>query len=86
MYRLNYSWLMADINVTELRQNLPAYLAKVRQGARVRVTSRGKVIAEIVPPSVDEATQAAARARLCGTASCATNGRSILSCPPTSGT
>jgi prevent-host-death family protein len=55
-----------DINVTELRQNLPAYLAKVRQGARVRVTSRGKVIAEIVPPSADEATQAAARARLRG--------------------
>jgi prevent-host-death family protein len=55
-----------DINVTELRQNLPAYLAKVRQGARVRVTSRGKVIAEIVPPSADEATQTAARARLRG--------------------
>jgi prevent-host-death family protein len=57
---------MADINVAELRQNLPAYLAKVRQGARVGVTSRGKVIAEIVPPSVDEATQAAVRARLRG--------------------
>lgn len=57
---------MDDINITELRRNLPAYLAKVRRGARVRVTSRGKVIAEIVPPTADEATQAAARARLRG--------------------
>lgn len=57
---------MSEINVTELRQNLPAYLAKVRRGARVRITSRGKVIAEIIPPSADETTAAAARARLRG--------------------
>jgi prevent-host-death family protein len=57
---------MKDVNVTELRKNLPAYLARVRRGERVRVTSRGKVIAEIVPPSAAKEGVEAARARLRG--------------------
>jgi len=57
---------MDDINVTELRQNLPAYLAKVRRGQRIKVTSRGQVIAEIVPPTADKGEADAARARLRG--------------------
>jgi prevent-host-death family protein len=57
---------MDDVKVTELRQNLPAYLAKVRRGQRIRVTSRGKVIAEIVPPTADKGEADAARARLRG--------------------
>ena len=36
------------VNVTELRQNLPAYLAQVQKGTEIEVTSRGKVIARIV--------------------------------------
>ena len=36
------------VNVTELRQNLPAYLAQVKKGKEIEVTSRGKVIARIV--------------------------------------
>ncbi len=36
------------VNVTELRQNLPAYLADVQKGKEIEVTSRGKVIARIV--------------------------------------
>jgi len=36
------------VNVTELRQNLPAYLAEVKKGREIEVTSRGKVIARIV--------------------------------------
>ena len=44
---------MKDVNVTELRQNLPAYLARVQRGERVRVTSRRKIIAEISAPSAD---------------------------------
>ena len=36
------------VNVTELRQNLPTYLAGVRKGREIEVTSRGKVIARIV--------------------------------------
>jgi prevent-host-death family protein len=41
---------MADVNVTDLRQNLPAYLDRARRGERIRVTSRGAVIAEITGP------------------------------------
>jgi len=57
---------MNDVKVTELRQNLPEYLAKVRRGERVRVTSRGKVIAEISPPSASRKEAEAARVRLRG--------------------
>jgi prevent-host-death family protein len=52
---------MDEINITELRQNLPAYIDKVRRGGQVDVTVRGKVVARIVPVT-DE--RAAARARL----------------------
>ncbi|OFZ89444.1 MAG: hypothetical protein A2V78_10850 [Betaproteobacteria bacterium RBG_16_64_18] len=38
----------SKVNVTELRQNLPAYLADVQKGREIEVTSRGKVIARIV--------------------------------------
>lgn len=57
---------MKDVKVTELRQDLPAYLARVRRGERIRVTSRGRVIAEIVPPALAPDAVAAARARLRG--------------------
>ena len=52
---------MSKVNVTELRQNLPAYLTEAQAGKEIEVTSRGKVIARIVagPDAVD-----AARARL----------------------
>jgi prevent-host-death family protein len=57
---------MKEVKVTELRQNLPEYLAKVRRGERVRVTSRGKAIAEIAPPSTSKKDIDAARSRLRG--------------------
>jgi len=57
---------MKKVNVTELRQNLPAYLARVRRGERIKVTSRGTVIAEIAPPAPSPDKVAAARARLRG--------------------
>ena len=57
---------MEEVKITELRQNLPEYLAKVRRGQRVRVTSRGKVIAELSPPSVSKKEVETARARLRG--------------------
>ena len=57
---------MDDVNVTELRRNLPAYLDKLRRGQRLKVTSRGCVIAEIVPPAADKGEADAARARLRG--------------------
>jgi antitoxin (DNA-binding transcriptional repressor) of toxin-antitoxin stability system len=55
---------MKDVKVTELRQNLPAYLARVKRGERLRVTSRGKVIAELSPPTPDESEVRSARERL----------------------
>jgi prevent-host-death family protein len=57
---------MREVKVTELRQNLPEYLARVRRGERVRVTSRGKAIAEIAPPSASKKDIEAARSRLRG--------------------
>jgi antitoxin (DNA-binding transcriptional repressor) of toxin-antitoxin stability system len=45
---------MGDVNVTDLRQNLPSYLERARRGERIRVTSRGEVIAEISGPKVAE--------------------------------
>jgi len=57
---------MNDVNVTELRQNLPEYLAQVAKGERIRVTHRGRVIAEISPPTPVEDVAAMARARLAG--------------------
>ena len=51
----------AEVNVTELRQNLPTYLAEVRKGREIEVTSRGRVIARIVAGGDDRQE---ARARL----------------------
>jgi len=55
-----------DVNVTTLRQNLPAYLKRVRRGERIRVTSRGEVIAELDPPAATARESALARKRLRG--------------------
>jgi prevent-host-death family protein len=57
---------MPEVNVTTLRQHLPEYLARVERGERVRVTSRGRVIAEIVSPAPPADAAEAARARLKG--------------------
>jgi len=57
---------MKDVKVTVLRRNLPEYLARVRRGERLRITSRGRVIAEIVPPSPARDEAQAARERLRG--------------------
>jgi antitoxin (DNA-binding transcriptional repressor) of toxin-antitoxin stability system len=60
---------MSSVNVTELRRDLPAYLNRVRKGQRIRVTVRGKVIAEISPPAVTSDEAAAARTLLRGSVS-----------------
>ncbi|HEV8520598.1 MAG TPA: type II toxin-antitoxin system prevent-host-death family antitoxin [Burkholderiales bacterium] len=52
---------MSEVNVTELRQNLPDYLAEVRKGKELKITVRGKVIARIVP---EKGVKNAARQRL----------------------
>ena len=50
---------MQQVNITELCKRLPGYLKRVRQGEEIQITSRGKVIARIVPEQ-DEAEQAKA--------------------------
>jgi prevent-host-death family protein len=52
---------MADVNITDLRQNLPAFIEQVRKGQELRVTVRGRVVARIVP---DHDDREAARAFL----------------------
>jgi prevent-host-death family protein len=59
-------YIMMNVNVTELRQNLPTYLKRVRQGERIRVTSRGQVIAELAPPAKTAEAAVLARRRLRG--------------------
>jgi prevent-host-death family protein len=46
-----------DVDISLLRQQLPEYLARVRQGDSVRIVSRGRVVAELVPPSGDPDAQ-----------------------------
>ena len=50
-----------DVKVTELRNQLPAFLAAVQGGEEIRILSRGKVIARLVP---ERGEVEAARARL----------------------
>jgi prevent-host-death family protein len=52
---------VADVNITDLRQNLPTFIEQVRKGRELRVTVRGKVVARIVP---DHDDREAARAFL----------------------
>ena len=40
---------MKEVNVTELRNNLPAYLGMVTAGEELLLTSRGKKIARLAP-------------------------------------
>ncbi len=58
---------MSEVSVTDLRQQLQSYLARVQRGERLRVTSHGRVIAEIAPPSETADAAARARARLAAT-------------------
>lgn len=58
---------MPDVNVTDLRQNLPSYLDRARRGERIRVTSRGIVIAEITAPKASEEEAGLIREQLRGT-------------------
>lgn len=49
---------MQQVNITELRNNLPKYLQQVKRGVELQVTSHGKSIARLVPEVDDvEAAQ-----------------------------
>jgi prevent-host-death family protein len=57
---------MPNVNITELRRHLAAYLERAAAGEHLSVTSRGQVIAEITPPTLTEDYAGHARARLAG--------------------
>lgn len=46
---------MREIGVTELRANLGSVLRRVGEGERVRVTRRGRYVADLLPPEADPA-------------------------------
>ena len=48
---------MIHVNVTEFRNHLPTYLGKVKTGEVVALTSRGTVVARLVP-EIDESLKA----------------------------
>ncbi len=41
---------METISVTNLRINLMKVLKEIRQGTSILITSRGKVVAQLIPP------------------------------------
>ena len=58
---------MTEVNVTELRKRLPTYLKRVQSGEEIRVTSRGRIIARVVPELDDRERASALLATLrCG--------------------
>ncbi len=61
---------MKHVTITELREKLSHYLARIRTGERLRVTCSGRVIAEIAPPLTTADEVKAARSRLRGSVRC----------------
>ncbi|MFH1159296.1 MAG: type II toxin-antitoxin system prevent-host-death family antitoxin [Pseudomonadota bacterium] len=41
---------MIEVSVTTFRNHIPDYLGRVRKGENIALTSRGKVIARLLPP------------------------------------
>lgn len=48
---------MIQVNVTEFRTHLPVYLNKVKNGEEVALTTRGTIVARLVP-QMDESLKA----------------------------
>ena len=44
---------MDSISVTELRNHLPRYIRKVKEGGEITISSRGKIIARLLPSKQD---------------------------------
>ena len=58
---LQYRIEMKTVSISELRANLLQYLSQVQRGERIEVTSKGAVLATLVPPIGEREV---ARARL----------------------
>lgn len=46
---------MREIGVRELQENLSSVLRRVGEGERVRITRRGRYVADLLPPETDPA-------------------------------
>jgi antitoxin (DNA-binding transcriptional repressor) of toxin-antitoxin stability system len=57
---------MEEVNVTQFRRNPAGYPARARRGQRIRIVSRGEIVAELASPSALSDLAKAARARLRG--------------------
>ena len=49
---------MALVGLRELKNQLSAYVRRVRGGERIQVTDRGQVVAEIAPPAAPRGRRA----------------------------
>ncbi len=49
----SYIYIMPSVGIRELKNNLSHYVRQVVAGARVTVTDRGRVVAELVAPRDD---------------------------------
>jgi len=52
----SYISAMASVGIRNLKNHLSRYVRRVTAGERVAVTDRGRVVAELVPPSTSSAT------------------------------
>lgn len=41
---------MLEVSVTAFRNHVPDYLEKIRQGEDIALTSRGRIVARLIPP------------------------------------
>jgi prevent-host-death family protein len=46
---------MIEVNVTEFRNHLPEYLGQVRKGEDIFLTSRGRIVARVMPVTDERA-------------------------------
>jgi antitoxin (DNA-binding transcriptional repressor) of toxin-antitoxin stability system len=58
--------LVKTTSVSDLRRNLQAWLSLAARGERVQITSHGRTIAELLPPSPNSGAAESARALLRG--------------------
>ena len=47
---------METVNATQLRANLAHYLARAGAGEEVAITSRGRIVARLVPAALNQQT------------------------------
>ena len=45
---------METVAISELRANLMKFINEVKNGSSIKVTSRGKIVAKIVPPDISK--------------------------------